>query len=186
MADELVDILTENGSPLGEIKLKSEAHKKGLWHASAQIWLYTPQGEILIQQRASCKDTYPNLWDISVAGHLSAGDTPVFAAIREIKEEIGISISAEALQFLKTIKRSKQPKPEMLDNEFNHLFICCFPIKLKKLQLQVEEVAAVQLISLKNFKEALNQNPKNFVPHGKEYYQYIINCIETTLNAKEK
>ena len=184
MADELIDILTVSGSFKGEVKLKSEAHEKGLWHASAQIWLYTPNGEILIQKRAINKDTYPDLWDISVAGHLSAGDSPISAALREIKEEVGLVISAEALHFLKTIKNSKSPTKSIIDNEFNHLFICCTPIIIEHLKLQVEEVADVKLIEIADFKKLLENNYHEFVPHGTEYYTYIIRSIENALSVK--
>lgn len=184
MADELIDILTVSGSFKGEVNLKSEAHKKGLWHASAQIWLYTPNGEILIQKRAINKDTYPGLWDISVAGHLSAGDSPISAALREIEEEVGLVISAEALHFLKTIKNSKSPTNSIIDNEFNHLFICCTPIIIKQLKLQVEEVAEAKLMEIADFKKLLENNYHEFVPHGTEYYTYIIRSIENALSVK--
>jgi len=184
MADELIDILTPSGSLTGEVKLKSEAHKKGLWHASVHVWLYTPSGQILIQKRAHNKDTYPNLWDISVAGHLSAGDTPISAALRETEEEIGLIISAEALLFLKTNKNSKQPSQSILDNEFNHLFICCSPINLNQLKLQDEEVAETKLVTVTEFETLLKKNYSHFVPHGVEYYSYIISRISWALNAK--
>ena len=180
MADELVDILNTNGSLTGEIKLKSEAHKKGLWHASTQIWIYTPDNKVLIQKRTANKDTYPNLWDISVAGHLSAGDSPISASIREIQEEIGLNISAEALQFLKTIKNSKHPNKAIIDNEFNHLFLCYTAININELKLQPDEVAAVELLSINEFKKQLEVNYSKFVPHGLEYYNYIIDNITKT------
>ena len=181
MADELIDILNEDGSCAGIQKMKSEAHEKGLWHASVQIWIYNSKNEILIQQRAHTKDTYPNLWDISVAGHLSVGDSHITASIREIKEEIGLDISAEALDFLKTVKKSKQPSPTIKDNEFNHLYLLHSDFIIEELKLQTEEVAAVKLIPIKDFKQSIEQNSKEFVPHGKEYYNYIIKNIENKL-----
>ena len=184
MADELIDILTASGSFKGEVKLKSEAHKKGLWHASAQIWLYTPNGEILIQKRAINKDTYPDLWDISVAGHLSASDSPISAALREIEEEVGLVISAEALHFLKTIKNSKSPTKSIIDNEFNHLFICCTPIIIEHLKLQVEEVAEIKLLTIPDFERELQNSYTKFVPHGIKYYSYIIESIKNILTKK--
>ena len=75
MADEYIDILNDDGSDTGKIALKSEAHKKGLFHRSAHLWLYTSTGKVLVQQRAMNKDTFPGLWDISVAGHITAGET---------------------------------------------------------------------------------------------------------------
>lgn len=186
MADELIDILDENNSFTGEIKLKSEAHKKGLWHASTQIWIYTPDGRILIQKRSINKDTYPDLWDISVAGHLSAGDTAITASLREIEEEIGLVIPANKLYYLKTVKNSKQPNQLIIDNEFNHLFLCCCNIKTEQLKLQTEEVTDVKLLLTDEFKYQLKNNYPDFVPHGMEYYSYIIDNITSTLDAKNK
>ncbi len=181
MADELIDILKSNGNPSGEVKLKSEAHKKGLWHASVQIWIYTSNGQILIQKRAKNKDTYPNLWDISVAGHLTTGDTPIEAAIREIEEEIGYSVTIKNLFFLKTIKKSKKITDSIIDNEFNHLYVAELPITISQLKLQTEEVAEVKLISISKFENELKNKPKKYVPHGDNYYEFIINNIKQKL-----
>ncbi|WP_010179990.1 NUDIX hydrolase [Aquimarina agarilytica] len=186
MADELIDILTPNGTLTGEVKLKSEAHKKGLWHASVQIWIYTPDGKILIQKRAKNKDTYPNLWDISVAGHLTAGDSPIDAAIREIEEEIGYRVFKDNLIFLKTIKKSKQVSSSIIDNEFNYLYIVKLPIIISKLKLQIEEVAEVTLISISDFENQLKNHPNIFVPHGASYYNFIINTIKQKNNNQKK
>jgi 8-oxo-dGTP pyrophosphatase MutT (NUDIX family) len=35
---------------------------------------------------------WPNLWDVSVAGHISAGEGPVEAALREAQEELGVTL----------------------------------------------------------------------------------------------
>jgi len=172
--DEFVDVLTEEGEQTGEICYKTKAHQLGLWHASAQVWFVTSDNEVLLQKRALNKDTYPGLWDISVAGHLSAGDTPKQAAVREIKEEIGLQIEESQLCFLKLLKRSKIPKVGFLDNEFNFLFAVKQDIVIEDLKLQKEEVAEVKLISITDFKEQLKQNKDLFVSHGEEYYTYII------------
>ncbi len=178
MADELVDILNHKGELTGEVQLKSKAHESGLWHASAQVWICTPEGKILLQKRTLNKDTYPGLWDISVAGHLSVGDTKVSAALREIKEEIGLDLKEEDLIFLKTIKRQKKPNSTTIDNEFNHLFLVKYPIELSVLSLQQSEVAAVRLIDIESFKKELIQYKNTFVPHGDAYYSYIISEIQ--------
>lgn len=92
MADELVDIYNDNNETLGIEKMKSEAHKNGLWHRSSHIWIYNSRSEILLQLRADNKEMYPNMWDISAAGHVDAGEEPIVAALREMEEEIGLSV----------------------------------------------------------------------------------------------
>lgn len=175
---EAVDILTKEGKPTGNTALKTEAHRLGLWHASVQIWILNSQQEVLLQKRAKDKDSYPNLWDISVAGHLSAGDTPVKAAQREIKEEIGIAIEERELIFLKTISKQKTPKPGFFDNEFNHLFAVKKDFCITDCKLQTEEVAAIKWVDLAEFKKQLYSIPQQFVPHGMDYYEYIISKLE--------
>ena len=53
--DELVDILNSDGDYTGEQIMKSEAHKKGLYHPTVHIWFYTSDGKVLIQKRSSDK-----------------------------------------------------------------------------------------------------------------------------------
>ncbi len=95
--DERVDILDEQGKPTGESCLKSEAHRNGLLHPTIHVWLYTPDGRVLIQQRGENKATHPLLWDVSVAGHVSAGEEVITAAIREVEEEVGLTISESTI-----------------------------------------------------------------------------------------
>ena len=63
----------------------------------------TSDHNILMQRRGS-KQTYPNFWDVSVAGHISSGETIHQGAIREIKEEIGLTILHNDLEFITTVK----------------------------------------------------------------------------------
>ncbi len=93
----LMDVLDESGAVTGVTKTKAEIHEQGLWHRSAHVWVYDSAGNILLQLRAKDKDSSPGLWDISAAGHVDAGETPEFAASREIAEEIGISVKEDNL-----------------------------------------------------------------------------------------
>lgn len=96
MTDEPIEILNEDLSVL-KISLKSIAHKHGHLHSSVHVWFYTIDGKVLIQKRAPSKIVFPNLWDVSVAGHISAYETPIKSAIREVKEEIGLDINKNDL-----------------------------------------------------------------------------------------
>lgn len=56
--------------------------------------------EILFQKRSQTVDRFPGKWDISCAGHINYGEEPVEAAIRELKEEIGVVADKNQLQFV--------------------------------------------------------------------------------------
>ena len=122
--DEYIDILNDTGEISGKTCLKSEAHKKGLFHQSVHIWIADFEKNVLIQKRASNKDVFPNLWDVSVAGHISAGEQPEISAIREIEEEIGLSVSKDALQYIGTSKKKIIHKIDLIDNELHLIYIC--------------------------------------------------------------
>lgn len=54
-------------------------------------------GNMLVQQRSAEKDTHPSEWDVSVAGHIGAGDESRATAARECGEEIGLEETAQLL-----------------------------------------------------------------------------------------
>jgi len=56
-------------------------HRDGDHHPAGHVWMYREStGERLLQRRADCKDSWPGKWDISSAGHISAGDASLFSA----------------------------------------------------------------------------------------------------------
>ncbi len=184
MNDELIDILDSTGNPTGKVKLKSKAHQLGLYHASVHIWFFTDDGKILFQKRAKKKDSFPDLWDISVAGHIAAGESPQNSAIREIKEEIGISVLRHELEFIGTYLAKKIPKPGFFDNEFHYIYLSKLNVHIKKLSLQKEEVADVAFFDINQLENILH-NPlmnKTYVPHDLEYYTFILKEITNRLN----
>ncbi|SFS69144.1 NUDIX hydrolase [Lutibacter maritimus] len=176
--DEYIDILNDNGEISGKTCLKSEAHKKGLFHQSVHIWIVDYEKNVLIQKRAASKDVFPNLWDVSVAGHISAGEQPEISAIREIEEEIGLSVSKDELQYIGTSKKKIIHKIDLIDNELHHIYICRINFNFDTLRIQREEVSEIKTIELSNLiKEVLNE--KNcFVPHGKDYYTFVFNELK--------
>ncbi len=85
MADELIDIVDENNKLTGVRKMKSEAHKKGLWHRASHVWIYNSKNELLIQLRAKDKVTDADRWDMAAAGHVGAGEETLATAVRRRK-----------------------------------------------------------------------------------------------------
>lgn len=174
--DELLDILTSDGKPTGKTALKSEIHKKGLYHATIHVWFYTDDKKVLLQKRASVKKVFPNLWDVSVAGHIEAGEQIEMAAIREVKEEIGIDISST--DFVKIgIRKDEIVHPNgILDNEFKHIFMCKLTSSISELTMQKGEVDDLQLFDIAILKDHVKHG--NFMVHNfKNYYDFIYDKI---------
>jgi len=124
---ERVDIFDEDWNPTGEVLEKSEAERQGKWHTAVCIGILNPKGELLLQLRSPKKDK-PNMWDISAGGHVQAGESLVQAAIREVREEIGVDVTADQLI---EAGRGKSTKSQ-------HLFI----LFLARLDLPIEAFAS--------------------------------------------
>jgi|TARA_B110000967_G_C18900435_1_gene574501 isopentenyl-diphosphate delta-isomerase len=181
--DEYIELLNLDGAPNGTRCLKSVAHQKGYFHATVHVWFYTPNGEVLIQKRNPNKETFPNLWDVSVAGHIAFSEAPVLAAKREVLEEIGLPIQEKDLIEIGNSTHKNTHGALLIDWELHHLFLCELADSDVVFNLQEEEVAAVKWISLKNL-EAELKHPKlskGFVPHGNIYYAQIFNAIRNQL-----
>lgn len=118
---ELLDIWDQYGQPTHETMERNQVHREGLWHQTVHIWITSPEGKILIQQRAADRDTNPSCWDISAAGHISAGQTPIEAALREVHEEVGIKLKKEDLSYIGRVKHQYEIS-SVCNNEFQELF----------------------------------------------------------------
>lgn len=183
LMDELIDILNSEGKRLNKIALKSEAHKNGWFHQTVHVWFYTKSGQILLQQRGRNKNIFPLLWDVSVAGHIGAGENLEIAAIRETKEEIGITISVNDLKKIGVFKSIQKHNETLIDCEFHHTYICELKTSLPKLIKQESEVEALTLTSLLKFSEETwgLANIKKYVPHNTSYYKSVIRAIKEVL-----
>ena len=150
--DELVDIRdAETGEPTGEVVWKSEAHRRGIWHRCIHCWIFgvdagTGGPYLLVQRRAATKDTWPGYLDLTVGGHLAAGEETL-DGLREVEEELGLRVDPDRLVPL-GVRRTEQEIPEGLDREFQDVFLVRDDTPPGDLRLQREEVEAVLGIGL--------------------------------------
>ena len=81
---ELLDICDEQGNPTGETVERDIAHRDGILHRTAHVWIVRNKDkgfDILLQKRSMEKESFPGLFDTSSAGHIPAGDDPVTSAL---------------------------------------------------------------------------------------------------------
>jgi isopentenyldiphosphate isomerase len=90
MRVEYFDVVDDQGQVIGRA-LRSECHGNPvLVHRVAHVLVFNSRGELYLQKRAATKDIQPGKWDTSVGGHLDTGETYEQAAVREMREELGI------------------------------------------------------------------------------------------------
>jgi len=162
---EQIDVLDENGFPTGVIKPKDAVHRDGDWHRAAHVWIVTNDGRVLLQKRAAVKENWPGWWDVSAAGHCSAGESALETAIRETDEELGLKLIASDLQHVGTFRDPVVLRGgSYIDNEIHEVFLVRRDVDLGALTLQAEEVEAVALVAPD---ELLTR--RDLVPHAGEH-----------------
>lgn len=167
---EYIDPLDSLGRPTGKRKPKPDVHRDGDWHGAAHVWILNTKGQILIQRRSPTKENWPNLWDVSVAGHISAGEEPVQAARRETQEELGITLDPSEFRYLFTVaEQVALNNGNYVDNEYHHVFLVEKDLQVEDLIFSDGEVAEARFVALRELQTNLTTDPSRFVPHEEEY-----------------
>lgn len=177
---ELFDILNEDGSKTGAIKERKVAHREGALHGTVHIWIVRENEksgyDVLLQKRSDHKDSHPGCYDISSAGHISAGDEIMESALRELWEELGLSVQPEHLESFGTthVKFEKTFYGKIFrDNEISSDFVYRQPVDIDKLNLQESEVSEVRWMDYEECRQKVAQgsmpnciNPEEFEKLG--------------------
>ena len=170
---ECLDVVTEDGRPTGEIVSRDEAHRSGILHRTAHVWIVRPTDagyDILLQKRSEEKESFPGLYDTSSAGHIPAGDEPLPSAVRELAEELGIEASPDELKYAGTfrIRYEKEFHGRMFrDNEVTRVYVYDEPVEIGDLTLQQSEVSEVRWFDLDEVWDEIHRTRELFcVPAG--------------------
>ena len=94
---ELIEIVDRDGNFTGQIIDKEEAHDNNLLHNEVAVFIINDKKQVLLQKRSANKRFNPNKWALC-AGHVDAGESLESAALRELKEEVGIYITTSDLK----------------------------------------------------------------------------------------
>ena len=93
MNEEIFDVVNERDEVIGQER-RSEVHRLGLQHRAVHVLVFNTRGEVFLQKRSMKKDTFPGAWDSSASGHLDTGETYDACAVREVREELGLVLTA--------------------------------------------------------------------------------------------
>jgi isopentenyldiphosphate isomerase len=180
---ELRQLFNPQGLPIaGQGATKEDTLNQALLHAASHIWIWRRNNgaiELMFQKRAAAKLTWPNMLDISAAGHIDLGQEPIGAAIREIKEELSLELKPDDLTCY-GVYRCYMPigGSNMVENEFQWLYTTEF--HGGPLVLQDEEVGEVLWKPVRLCQDELNdpELAKAYVPHGDTYWAMLFEAIE--------
>jgi isopentenyl-diphosphate delta-isomerase len=174
-----LDIVDESDNLLGFKASYDEVHKKGLWCRAIHTVIYTPDRQIVMQKRSPSLKYRPGEVEISVGGGVDAGESPEEAAIREIREELGIVIGSKDLHFIGKTKQNFKTKTQIV-RDFVYSYSICLPKDTLEFNASEEETTAIFLISEKKLRRALMLHKLRYA--GKttptySYWQYLLDSI---------
>lgn len=152
---ELLDVLSEDGEPTGLVRERNMVHLRGDYHRTSHVWVVR-DGEngsfdLLLQKRSGQKDSFAGCYDISSAGHIPAGVDYPDSAVRELREELGVSAKKEELEFVGFHEGRYSGSfygKTFLNHERSAVYVYRKPVKAEELRLQPEEVESVRWMEI--------------------------------------
>jgi len=92
MSEEIFEIVNERDEIIGRAP-RSEVHRRKLNHRAVHVLIFNSRGQLFLQKRSMKKDCFPGTWDSSASGHLDCGEDYDACALREVREELGVSLA---------------------------------------------------------------------------------------------
>lgn len=161
--DEFWNVYDRYRNKTGKIikRNSSERLQLGEYHLVTTA-VITNNNKILISRRNPNKELYPNLWECA-GGSVIVGENSLMAAIREVYEEIGITLKAEEGKLLGTVQQN---------DYFRDVWKFIKDIDLDSLNFNDGEVTEAKWVTEKEYMQMfLNQK---IIPTG----ECIINLLK--------
>lgn len=161
MAIEVWDLYDAHAQKTGLTMVRGESVPAGLYHLAVHIWPINSKGEFLVQRRAPTVQWNPNLWAVT-GGSAIQGEDGVSAALRELREEIGLHVKPEDLLQIARLRRT---------NSFCCIYAVCTDQAVEDFVLQKEEVSAVRWCDQAKIQQMRFDN--QLYNYGDAYYRML-------------
>ncbi len=138
--DEMLDVVDPTGKPVGTLS-RSSVHSGGLWHQVFHCLVARPgpPARVVLQRRKRSARAFPGMLDLSVTGHLLAGERPL-DGVRELREEMGLTV--DSLRLVSLGRRLlADDHGEGRNREIAHVYLLSDDTPLDQLRLDPDEVA---------------------------------------------
>ena len=159
---ELWDVYDKDRVKTGKTMVRGAAFEPDSYHMVVHACIFNNKGEMLIQQRQPFKEGFSNLWDITVGGSATAGDSSQTAAEREVSEEIGLKLDLQKVRPNLTIN---------FDKGFDDVYLIEKEVDIDTLVLQESEVQRVKWATMDEIFALIDSG--EFIPYYKSLIQLL-------------
>ena len=147
---EYWDLYDKERNKLNKIVKRGDKLQDDEYHIVINAWIRNSKNEFLITQRAANKK-YAFMWECT-GGSALKGETSLDAAVREVKEELGLEVDRENGQLLGSTLRYYPNCPDIFD-----AWLFTSDASIEDVTIQEEEVCNVMWASVEKIKELYNQ-----------------------------
>ncbi len=136
------------------------------YHLAMEVWIVNAKGQVLIQERSQECEILPGVWGLTT-GRMVAGEDTRAGCIRELREELGLSVQPEQLQFLRRILR--QDGTHLIWD----IYLLQMDVPISDLTLQSEEVSSAKWADMQELRQLILTGKLFFYPEIWEILAYL-------------
>ena len=189
MESDLLVIVDHNDNVIevSEEVSKKAAHSfssdqpRGILHRAFSLFCFNEQGKLLLTRRASDKITFPGVWTNTACSHpllqMAKSEVDVWpeafpelpgiknAATRKAQHELGLSLEQADMQFVSRFHywasdvETHGSETPWGEHEVDYILFLQSPLAEFELDVNAEEVAEVQYVSIDELKDMLYNQP---------------------------
>lgn len=167
--DDMLVYVDDAGTPIATEAKPLVHHGDTKLHLAFSIFLFNSQGELLLQQRALTKKTWPGVWSNSCCGHVMLHEKTIDAAKRRLKFELGIS--GADLRLILPDFRYRAEKDGVVENEICPVFV---GVTDKLPRPNPDEVEAVKWVDWSDFQSEAASPDTDISPWAVEEIELLI------------
>lgn len=158
MTEELLQVYDEQGNPVEPLS-RSIVHQKPVqhWHGVVNVWLVNANGELMVSKRSENVGGNPGKWQTYFGGHVPAGMTHIETAVKELEEEIGLTINPDSLHII--------DKGQFTNDDHLHFYesyALLYEGNPEGLNFADGEISAAKWMSMDEYQQARTDNPEQW------------------------
>lgn len=150
--DERFDVVDAEDRVLRSER-RAVVHRDQLMHRAVHVFVFNAAGQLYLQRRSWSKDSAAGKWVSSCSGHVDSGEEYDDAARRELREEIGLQVSAGLSRVF------KESPCKQTGYEFVWVYHC---LSEGPFALNPNEVSDGRWIELNELNAWIAQSPRDF------------------------
>ncbi len=134
--EEYGDLYDKDRNKLNKVAKRGDKLDKGKYHLVINAWIKNKNNQFLMTQRSANKK-FAYMWECT-GGSAIKGETSIQAAVREIKEELGVNIDESTGRLIGTTLRYYPNRPDILD-----VWLFESDVSIENIKIQEDEVCDV-------------------------------------------